>query len=385
MSMLSNWTRYVLTYQPAPLPIVHRALSENATTICVLALLMLQCFYLLFKIGFPPSSGDFIGDRAGVLFVNNLPWLYLFAAKNQPLKLLFGFSYEKMNLLHRRLGEWMCFLAVVHIGTMLMGWYELHRPRGLGLMRYLLIPYIFWGVGTWLAYQTLYLTALRSFREWWYEAFLGLHVLLQAGALIMLWLHNPPSRQFILAALAIFVLDRSVWRLCIKRHVTQARLQVSDDGHTVLVSADWPIKSRDASFWRKIFGRNTEYGWKPSQHVFISIPAMDKKYRFQYHPFTIASAAPAAGQTYGWFNLIIRAKEGFSRDLLHYAERTQSTRIFVDGPYGSLSTLEMARDNDVCIIVAGGSGIAAAYPSLWPLLNHNATPDQNAIPHPREQ
>jgi predicted ferric reductase len=210
-------------------------------------------------------------------------------------------------------------------------------------------------------------------------------VLLQAGALIMLWLHNPPSRQFILAALAIFVLDRSVWRLCIKRHVTQARLQVSDDGQTVLVSADWPMKSRDASFWRKIFGGNTEYGWKPSQHVFISIPEMGRKYRFQYHPFTIASAAPAPGQTCGWFNLIIRAKGGFPRDLLHYAEKTQSTRICVDGPYGSLRTLEMARDNDVCIIVAGGAGIAVAYPLLWSLLHHNATPDQNAIPHPREQ
>jgi hypothetical protein len=116
--------------------------------------------------------------------------------------------------------------------------------------------------------------------------------------------------------------NRTVWRLCIKRHVTQARLQVSDDGQTVLVSADWPMKSRDASFWRKIFGGNTEYGWKPSQHVFISIPEMGRKSRFQYHPFTIASAAPAPGQTCGWFNLIIRAKGGFSRDLLHYAEKT---------------------------------------------------------------
>lgn len=33
MSMPSNWTRYILTYQPAPLPIVHRALSENSTTL----------------------------------------------------------------------------------------------------------------------------------------------------------------------------------------------------------------------------------------------------------------------------------------------------------------------------------------------------------------
>jgi predicted ferric reductase len=184
-------------------------------------------------------------------------------------------------------------------------------------MRYLLIPRVLWDFGTWLAYHTMYLTALRSFREWWYEAFLGLHVLLQAGALIMLWLHHQDSQPFILAALAIFALDRAVWRLWFKRHVTQARLQVSDDGKTVLVSADWPMKSRDVSSWRKIFGGNMEYGWKPSQHVFISIPEMGRKYRFQYHPFTIASVAPAPGQACGRLDLIIRAKGGFSRDLLY--------------------------------------------------------------------
>jgi NAD(P)H-flavin reductase len=99
----------------------------------------------------------------------------------------------------------------------------------------------------------------------------------------------------------------------------------------------------------------------------------------------MASAAPALGQTCDWLNLIIHAKGGFSRDLLHYAEKTQSTRICVDGPYGSLRTLEMARDNDMCIIVASSAGIAVAYPLLWSLLHHNATPHQNAFPHPREQ
>jgi hypothetical protein len=45
----------------------------------------------------------------------------------------------------------------------------------------------------------------------------------------------------------------------------------------------------------------------------------------------------------------------------------------------------MARDDDVCIIVAGGAEIAVAYPLLRSLLHHSATPGQNAIPHPREQ
>jgi hypothetical protein len=42
-------------------------------------------------------------DRCGLVFAN-LPLLYLLAAKTQLHRLLTGYSYESLNIVHRRLG-----------------------------------------------------------------------------------------------------------------------------------------------------------------------------------------------------------------------------------------------------------------------------------------
>jgi predicted ferric reductase len=355
-------------YQPPPLPLLHRNVPDVYTTLVILSLLALNLFYLFFHLDFSrPVAVSILADRAGLLFVANLPWLYVLAAKNQPLKGLTGDSYETLNIFHRRLGEWMCWLAGVHFVGMMGAWYFALRPAGWGLWRFLTIPDVMLGVGAWMAYEGLYLTSLSSFRERCYEAFLASHVFLQAAALVLLWLHHPRSRPYVGVSLAIFSMDRLVWRLGIKSTTTTVDLRVMRDGETVLVSGNWPLPSRGKTLWRRIWGQNMSHGFQPSQHVFITVPAISKGHKFQAHPMTIASAAP--GETnHAWFNLIIRAKAGFSRDLLDFAQTHDHTRVHLDGPYGSLHALEMLRSRDRAVIVAGGSGITVAYPMLWDLL-----------------
>lgn len=110
-------------YQPRPIPIVNKTLPENLTSLLVLLLLALNIFYAVFKIEWQLGLMFVFSDRTALLFAANLPWLYLIGAKNQPLRLLTGYSYEHLNILHRRLGEWMCFLAVLHTGSMFTVWY----------------------------------------------------------------------------------------------------------------------------------------------------------------------------------------------------------------------------------------------------------------------
>ena len=358
-------------YQPPPLPLLRRIIPANSTTLIILLLLALNLWYLFFNITFydiGTASWSILADRAGLLFAANLPWLYLMAAKNQPIKLLTGDSHENLNLIHRRQGEWMCFLAVLHFGGMMLAWY-LSLPKYYTFWGYLMIPYVSWGVGAWVAYEVLYLTSLSSFREWWYELFLASHVGLQVVALVTLWLHHFRAQPYIGASLLIFVVDRLVWRSGIKTTKIQAELLVMEDGETVKVSGNWATASRKNSWWRRYFGYNARSGWLPSEHVFITVPGISKRHVLQFHPMTIASAAPDDGG-HAWFNLIIRAKGGFSRDLLHYARTNATATVRLDGPYGSLHALEMLHASDVSIIVAGGSGIAVAYPMLWNLLHH---------------
>lgn len=348
---------------------VNKTLPSNATSLAIALFIALNLFYLLFRVPLAIPSAFVLADRAGLVFVANLPLLYLFAAKNQPIKWMTGHSYESLNIVHRRLGEWMCFVAVVHFAGMLVTWYTL-LSAALSIWRFLAIPLVWLGVVCFVAYETLYLTSLGSFRQRFYELFLAVHVVLQVVALGFLFFHHPGSRPYVGIALAIFLIDRLVFRLWLKTRTIKADLSIMDDGETVLLSSDWPISYQPS--WRKL---HIKHGWEPTEHVFLTVPALATKHIIQAHPFTIASAAPILekdrsknGNTHAWLNFIIRARDGFSRDLLRYAQSHPSAIIRVDGPYGSLHALEMLRTRDHAIIIAGGSGIAVAYPLLWDLL-----------------
>ena len=118
MSVLRAW----LMYQPSNIPIFNKSLPSNAASLAIFSFLGLNVFYLLYRVPFALPHIFVLADRAGLLFVANLPLLYILAAKNQPVKWLTGYSYESLNIIHRRLGEWMCLLALVHFLGMVETW-----------------------------------------------------------------------------------------------------------------------------------------------------------------------------------------------------------------------------------------------------------------------
>ncbi|CAD0100574.1 unnamed protein product [Aureobasidium mustum] len=355
-----------LMYQPPNVPYIHKVLPSNATTVGILLLLGINLFFLLYQAELSVATAFVFADRAGLLFVANLPLLYLLAAKNQPIKILTDASYEGLNIIHRRLGEWMCLLALLHTGSMVLVWYTTLSTR-LSFSRFLALPIIWLGLLAFFSYEMLYLSSLGSFRQRSYEVFLGLHVVLQIAALAFLWFHHHNSQPYVLAAVCIFAVDRLVFRLILKSRTVKADISVMEDGETVLLSSNWQLPQ--SSWWRS-FG--IKDGWKPAEHVFLTVPALSHKHFVQAHPFTIASAAPTSADSHAWLNFLIRAQDGFSRDLLRYAEFHSSVNVRVDGPYGSSHALEMLHDNDVAVIVAGGSGIAVAFPLVWSLLKASA-------------
>lgn len=367
-------------YQPSNIPYIHKVLPSNATTVGVLFLLGINFFFLLYKAELSIATAFVFADRAGLLFVANLPLLYLLAAKNQPLQILTGASYESLNIFHRRLGEWMCLLAVLHAGSMVLVWYITLSSR-LSFSRFLALPIIWLGLLAFVSYETLYLSSLGSFRQRWYELFLGLHIVLQTAALAFLWFHHHNSQSYVLAALFIFAIDRFVFRFILKSRILKADLSILQDGETVMLSSNWQLSG--SSWWRSW---SIKDGWKPTEHVFLTVPDLSHKHLVQAHPFTIASAAPTGADSHAWLNFLIRAQDGFSRDLLRYARSHSSANIRVDGPYGSTHALDMLEDNDVAVVVAGGSGIAVAFPLVWSLLHASSKalePESNRQAEPR--
>ncbi|KAI4172442.1 MAG: hypothetical protein LQ343_003532 [Gyalolechia ehrenbergii] len=368
------WIRAFLIYQPRPIPLVNKTLPSNGTTMSVLVFLGLQVFYVFYKMPLSIPTLFVFADRTSLLFVANLPLLYLFAAKNQPLKLLTGYSYESLNIFHRRLGEVMCLLALTHSVGMVGVWYTILRPTGFSLARFLLSKIILLGIGALVAYELLYVTSRGSFRQRWYELFLVLHVALQVIALVLVWFHHHNSKPYVAAALAIFLIDRLIYRVLLKIHSSKAMLEVCKDEQTVLVRTT-VIISRKWRLLAYLAGSRISGGWKATEHVFLTVPALSRKYIVQAHPFTIASRAPNEHDTAVNLKLIIRAQDGFSGDLVRYAKRHSMVNVRIDGPYGSQSALHLLQQCDLSVIVAGGSGIAVALPLVWELYNSRSSID----------
>ncbi|KAJ4290049.1 hypothetical protein N0V88_006553 [Collariella sp. IMI 366227] len=347
-----------LAQQPPPIPIINRTLPSNGTSLFVLAWLSLNVFVHFFRL---PMRWDFFfifADRAGFVFIVNLPLLYLLSAKNQPIRQLTGYSYEALNIFHRRVGELMCFEAAVHFVSMVIWQFVLAEDFLLATKTaytYFTHPLILCGIGALAAYELLFFTSLASFRQRWYEIFLAAHVLLQIAALVFLWCHFYTSRPYVTLALLIFLADRLVWRLTLKRATLTADMHILD-ANTYQLSASWDIPHpprKPNLFWQR---QSILHGWSPTDHVFLSIPALGRTHSLQAHPFTIASPAPGRpsqapshphpneGTTTGKrenLTLLIRAQAGFTRELLSLSQ--PSVEIVLDGPYGSPHALSMLR------------------------------------------
>ncbi|PNS19334.1 Ferric reductase transmembrane component 1 [Sphaceloma murrayae] len=367
-----HWTvRSWLMYQPRPIPILNKLLPDNLTSLIVLLFIAYNAFFLCYNIHPVQWSHYIFADRAGLLFVANLPLLYLFSTKNCPLQPMTGFSYENLNILHRRLGEMMCFLALLHTSAFVLVWYEVLYPTGFTFWQLLALTKIWLGFSAFACYELLYLSSLGSFRQVCYELFLASHIFLQIGGLGFLFFHYHTTRPYVGTALVIFIIDRILYRMLLARNKVKADLTVLPDGTTVLLSANWAISSQQPSFLRRVVGQNMQSGWSPADHVFISIPSMPIMSAIQAHPFTIASAAPGPAHTHAWLDLVIRARDGFSKTLLHHAEKQPRIDVAIDGPYGSHHALQMARTSDTVVLVAGGSGIAVTLPLAWDLVTTN--------------
>lgn len=376
-----------LVYQPKPIPYFNKTLPSNGTSITILVLIGIELFYSFYNVHLSIPTIVVFADRTGLLFVANLPLLYLLAAKNQPIKLLTGYSYEALNIFHRRLGEIMVLLGLIHAVGMFVEWYTILRPNGYNLTEYLSHEIIIWGICALVAYELLYVTSLGSFRQRRYELFLGLHIILQTLALLFLWFHHGRSRQFVYASLAIFLVDRFVYRMGLKKRIAKGMLEVKDDQDTVVLRARWSKPAgKQHRRWNHFLSHDIRAGWKATDHVFVTVPCLSPKHSLQAHPFTIASRAPRAGDTELDLELIIRKHDGFSKHLLQYAKENKENghplQIKLDGPYGSQSAVHLLQESNISIIIAGGSGIAVTWPLVWSAIDaiHSDASKRNADP-----
>lgn len=198
--------------------------------------------------------------------------------------------------------------------------------------------------------------------------------MLQIAGLLLLYFHHSALRVYVGIALGIFLIDRLAYRLSVKSRTFIADAQIMPDLETVRLSTD--VVFDETGFWNTWISRGVNNGWKATDHVYLSCPTIRS---LQAHPFTIASPAPTNSEGIN-LELLIRAQDGFSAELVKEAAIRSSLKMRLDGPYGGAHARHLLDKSDVAILVAGGSGIAVCWPLVHHLLNaQSADPEQATL------
>jgi predicted ferric reductase len=264
------------------------------------------------------------------------------AIKNTPLAFLTSYSYERLNILHQAAGCCTVISVVLHAILQLVSKAQLQA-----LSVVVETPQIM-AIVAGLSLLTTF-TAAVFLRPVRYEAFYIIHVVMFMLVMIGIGMHRPNfSDQTIIITLVtacIWVSDRLIRAL---RLITLAI-----GNHATLT----PLGQGGV----RISMHRTPWRTTPGSHVFLCIPKIRS---FEAHPFTVVSTNP--------LELVVSARDGFTRDLLSHATANPGAtlRASCDGPYGALPTFSHF---DQVVLIAGGSGASFTFGVALHLVRQAAT------------
>jgi ferredoxin-NADP reductase len=258
--------------------------------------------------------------------LGNMLIVIFLALKNTPMKLLTGYSYERLNCLHQIAGCSMFIMMVLHAAL-----YTAYFNGQGRLVSIYAEPDRIAGIVAGFAFLSVVFAAI-VIRRWWYELFYVMHISSWIMGIIAVGFHQPDFGHKILIitilAAAMWVLDRVIRAARVLYYSSNNEVTVHPlpDGGTKVVLKKAPAVTR------------------PGKHCFLYIPAIRK---FEAHPFTVHHSQPV--------EFTIKARDGFTRDLHKYAVAHPGAKLkaSVDGPYGAFPD---PMEFDKIVLIAGGGG-----------------------------
>ncbi|TFY75252.1 hypothetical protein EWM64_g8760 [Hericium alpestre] len=325
----------------------------------------------------------YYANRAGDIATAQLPLLVALAMKNNPISILTGISYEKLNFLHRMFSRAICVILWIHAGG------RIHvKLKGKTAITE---PVLQWGIVGLAALSLLCLFSVRPLRRLEYEWFLITHFLFVLVFLMGSVIHAKCDQKeyFVWPAIALWIADRVVRfiRIIVFNHsYFGLKSGVGTFNATTHLVAE--------GYVRLTFRRPSHLHWSAGQNAYLTMPGVSA-HPFEAHPFTIANAdisrderevnekddpekrsisSTESVSTGKDVVFLINARQGFTKRLLDIASKDGSLRVFLDGPYGTPPSL---RGYDSAVLIAGGSGITFTCP-LFVDLVHRARRDPSS-------
>lgn len=310
----------------------------------------------------------YLADRSGIMAVSQIPFIFLFAGRNNILLWLTGWSYQTFNAYHKWTSRVMWALAVVHGVT-----YTVTSVRSGDLSEEYAETYWRWGVVAVTSGSLILFLGVHNFRKVAYEIFLVIHIVLVAIFIGGLWWHMNRLgwMEYIYCSIAVWAFDRFI-RLIRVTYFNAGFLSHSSAEISIVDGCSDPLLLIKVSTVRKAIAT-------PGQYFFLHIGTIAP---WSAHPFTVLEQ-----DENGDYILVARVHKGLTQKLHDRAIAAASTsntdlhlsydlrpttpkcvvRAGIDGLYGKSAPVRLY---DTVLLIAGGVGITGCF-SYWKyLLQH---------------
>lgn len=284
----------------------------------------------------------FIGDKAGILGVSQLPVLFLFGGRNNILMLFTGWSFDTCNVFHKWLGRFTFMILCVHSWTYAYVYGNLGAYNDTGKAEYYRLKILDdlpnrLGIVAIVLMGVIIIGACYPLRHHWYEIFLTVHVLTAISFFGVAWHHVKENgyMQYFYATVAVWSFDIliRIVRVAIAGPWNQAKITAHGDAVYVAV--------KPALRWNA----------KPGQYAFIYV----LRHNFwESHPFSIVETRD------GHYIFVAKKHAGLTRKL-HTSvaskdNQVDKCRVWIEGPYGDSFPIQRY---ETVLLIAGGIGITA--------------------------
>ncbi|OJD11947.1 hypothetical protein AJ78_07380, partial [Emergomyces pasteurianus Ep9510] len=341
----------------------------------------------------------YVSDRTGIMSYANLSLLWLFGSRNNPFLWATGWSFSTFNLFHRAIARVATIQAIIHS----IGYTVLTLQKGGSYFLYWPMPWWYMGVVGTICMSLLLVFSSIWLRRNYYEIFLVIHITFSLIVIFGLFIHTSIFKgkfnlydRYLWPVVVIWGLDRLA-RL-VRLLSCNLHLRLNKKSITFTESVISYSKASDILRLEIIPGaRNLQP--KPGQHYYIYQPV--RWLGYESHPFTVGSWSAVerddgyypSVETIGFsststseigtprppkeatteattdtkYKLVfwIRPFDGWTKNLrsncLKSPKQALTTSFLIEGPY--YGAIELHTFENV-ILIAGGTGIAAALPHI---------------------
>lgn len=291
-----------------------------------------------------------LGFRSGYFAMYKLPFVFFFAARNNFLIFLTGWSPDTFNAWHRWLARITTIDVLIHFIA-----YNIEYMHS-GLLLEWRKAYWVVGVVATISFMIMCTQGQKQIRALAYEVFLVVHIVLALVSLITLYFHLQYTKQcfgLYWTLVALWGFDRSM-RL----------VRIYDSGLAKAICTETSPGILKIDVKQKTKFVDEFYG------CYVFIYFRDRFFFWQSHPFTVID--------YDWSDqsvkLLCKPQKGLSSKLLKEVQDAETNDtvytvpVGIEGPYGRSINLPRF-ENIICF--AGGIGITAIYSYLRQMPHYN--------------